>query len=716
MAEINKSISFDGRDIRLKVGLLAPQAGGSVLIESGETSVLVTATRSKGRDGIDFLPLLVDYEERLYAAGRIPGGFWRREGKPPEKVTLTCRLIDRPMRPLFPHWLRDDIQIVATTMSLDELVPPDVLAVTGASIATLIAQIPFMGPMAAVRVGLVGDDFIINPTYREVEVGDLDLVVAGSPDGVIMVEAGANQLPEQDIIEAIDFGYEAVRDLIQAQRELIAELGIEIVTAEQPVVDPTLENFIAKQATQPVQLILAKCEPDKKVRDKALDEVKAELVSSIAALPEDDQVVVAAAANSRVVDSLFKSVTKKLMRQQIIEQGLRVDGRKLDQIRPISCQVGLLPRRVHGCGLFNRGLTQVLSICTLGTPGDAQDLADDLHPEGSKRYIHHYNMPPYSVGETKPMRSPGRREIGHGALAERSLLPVLPSKEEFPYVLRIVSEVLSSNGSTSMGSVCGSTLSLMDAGVPIKKPVSGAAMGLIKEGDQVRILTDIQGIEDFLGDMDFKVAGTDAGITALQMDMKITGLPLETIADAIQQARPARLHILEKMMEAIDQPRTEMSPYAPRLLTIKIEPEFIGLVIGPGGKTIKGITEETGAKVDIEDDGTVTVSAIDQEKAKRAILMVKALTRRLHEGDVYVGRVTRIIPIGAFVEILPGKEGMIHISQLADYRVGKVEDEVGVGDEVVVKIRELDNKGRVNLTRLGIHPDEAAAAREGRND
>ena len=465
-----------------------------------------------------------------------------------------------------------------------------------------------------------------------------------------------------------------------------------------------------------MQLILAQCEPDKKVRDKALDEVKADLVSSIAALPETDQVVVAAAANSRVVDSLFKSVTKKLMRQQIVEQGLRVDGRKLDQVRPISCQVGLLPRRVHGCGLFNRGLTQVLSICTLGTPGDAQDLADDLHPEGSKRYIHHYNMPPYSVGETKPMRSPGRREIGHGALAERSLLPVLPSKEEFPYVLRIVSEVLSSNGSTSMGSVCGSTLSLMDAGVPIKKPVSGAAMGLIKEGDEIRILTDIQGIEDFLGDMDFKVAGTDAGITALQMDMKITGLPLEVIADAIQKARPARLHILEKMMEAIAEPRTEMSPYAPRLLTIKIEPEFIGLVIGPGGKTIKGITEETGAKVDIEDDGTVTVSAIDQEKAKRAILMVQALTRRLHEGDVYVGRVTRIIPIGAFVEILPGKEGMIHISQLADYRVGKVEDEVGVGDEVVVKIRELDNKGRVNLTRLGIHPEEAAAARAGSND
>ncbi len=716
MAEINKSISFDGRDIRLKVGLLAPQAGGSVLIESGETSVLVTATRAKGRDGIDFLPLLVDYEERLYAAGRIPGGFWRREGKPPEKVTLTCRLIDRPMRPLFPSWLRDDIQIVATTMSLDELVPPDVLAVTGASIATLLAKIPFGGPMAAVRVGLVGDDFIINPTYREIEIGDLDLVVAGSPEGVIMVEAGANQLPEQDIIEAIDFGYEAVRDLIQAQRELIAELGIEIVTEEPPVIDKTLENFIADRVTKPVQLILAKGEPDKKNRDTALDEVKSEVVTAIKELPEADPIVIAAAANSRVVDGLFKSVTKKLMRQQIIEQGVRVDGRKLDEVRPISCQVGLLPKRVHGSGLFNRGLTQVLSICTLGTPGDAQDLADDLHPEGSKRYMHHYNMPPYSVGETKPMRSPGRREIGHGALAERAMLPVLPSKEQFPYVLRVVSEVLSSNGSTSMGSVCGSTLSMMDAGVPISKPVSGAAMGLIKEGDEVRILTDIQGIEDFLGDMDFKVAGTDVGITALQMDMKIAGLPLETIAEAINKAKPARAHILAKMLESIGQPRPEMSPYAPRLLTIRIEPEFIGLVIGPGGKTIKGITEETGAKVDIEDDGTVTVSALDQEKAKRAIQMVKALTRRLNQGDVYVGRVTRIIPIGAFVEILPGKEGMIHISQLADYRVGKVEDEVGVGDEVVVKIRELDNKGRLNLTRLGISPEEAAAAREGRGE
>jgi polyribonucleotide nucleotidyltransferase len=711
MVELDKSISFDGRDIRLKVGLLAPQAGGSVLIQSGDTAVLVTATRAAGREGIDFLPLLVDYEERLYAAGRIPGGFLRREGRPPEKVTLISRLIDRPLRPLFPSWLRDDIQIVATTMSMDEQVPPDVLAVTGASIAVLQAKIPFYGPMAAVRVGLVGDDFIINPTYKEIEAGDLDLVVAGSPEGVIMVEAGANQLPEQDIIEAIDFGYEAVRDLIQAQRELLAQLGIEVVVEEPPPEDPTLEQFVRDRASDQIKEILTKFDRDKNERDAALDEIKeSSVVAALAELSEEDPVRVAATAD-KAIDKTFKSLTKQLMRRQIIEEGVRVDGRKLDEVRPVSCQVGLLPRRVHGSGLFNRGLTQVLSTATLGTPGDAQKL-DDLNPEEDKRYLHHYNFPPYSVGETKPMRSPGRREIGHGALAERAIVPVLPPQEDFPYVLRVVSEVLSSNGSTSMGSVCGSTLALMDAGVPITKPVSGAAMGLIKEGDEVRILTDIQGIEDFLGDMDFKVAGTDTGITALQMDMKITGLSIDVIAKAIQQARPARLQILEKMLATIDKPRDEMSPFAPRLLTFKIDPEMIGLVIGPGGKTIKGITEQTGAKVDIEDDGTITVSAVEGEKAKKALNIIQGMTRKLNEGDVYVGRVTRIIPIGAFVEVLPGKEGMIHISQLADYRVGKVEDEVAVGDEVVVKVREIDNKGRLNLTRLGIHPDEAAAARE----
>lgn len=710
MVETEKSISFDGRDIRLKVGLFAPQAGGSVLIQSGDTAVLVTATRAQAREGIDFLPLLVDYEERLYAAGRIPGGFLRREGRPPEKAILTSRLVDRPLRPLFPQWLRDDIQVVATTLSMDERVPPDVLAVTGASIAVLLAKIPFNGPMAAVRVGLVGDDFIINPTYNEIESGDLDLIVAGSPDGVVMVEAGANQLPEQDVIEAIDFGYEAVRDLIQAQRELLSELGIEMVQETAPEVDSTLENFIRDRAADRIKEILRRFEPDKNVRDAALDEVKESVVAAIAEMAETDPIRVAAAADPKALSNTFKDITKTLMRRQVIEDGVRVDGRKLDEVRPISCRTGVLPSRVHGSGLFNRGLTQVMSVATLGTPGDAQEL-DDLHPDEQKRYLHHYNFPPFSVGETRPMRSPGRREIGHGALAERAIVPVLPNQGEFPYVIRVVSEVLSSNGSTSMGSVCGSTLALMDAGVPISKPVSGAAMGLIKEGDEVRILTDIQGIEDFLGDMDFKVAGTDSGITALQMDMKITGLPLEVIAKAIEQARPARIHILDRMLSAINEPRKDLSPYAPRLLTIKIDPDLIGMIIGPGGKTIKGITEETGAKIDIDDDGTVTISAVDGEKAKRARNIIQGMTRKLNAGDVYAGKVTRIIPIGAFVEFLPGKEGMIHISQLAEYRVGKVEDEVAVGDEVIVKVREIDNRGRVNLTRLGIHPDEAAAAR-----
>ena len=711
MQEFEKTISFGGRDIHLRGGLLAPQAGGAVLVQSGETTVLVTATRSTGRQGIDFLPLLVDYEERLYAAGRIPGGFLRREGRPPERATLICRLIDRPMRPLFPQWLRDDIQIVATTLSMDEQVPPDVLAATGASIAVLLAKIPFYGPMAVVRVGLVGDDFIINPTYKEVETGDLDLVVAGSPDGVIMVEAGANQLPEADIIEAIDFGYEVVQDLIKAQLELIKELGIEVVTEIEPEADPTLETFVVEQTTAAVKDVLKQFELSKPDRDIKLDAIKDELAATIETLADDHPAKLAVAANGKALGTTYKAVTKKMMRQQIISDNVRVDGRKLDEVRPISCRVGLLPKRVHGTGLFQRGLTQVLSVATLGTPGDAQ-MMDDLHPDNDKRYLHHYNFPPYSVGETRPMRSPGRREIGHGALAERALVPVLPSTAEFPYVIRVVSEILSSNGSTSMGSVCGSTLSLMDAGVPITKPVSGAAMGLIKEGDEVRILTDIQGIEDFLGDMDFKVAGTDTGITALQMDMKITGLPLQVIADAINQAKPARLHILDKMLAAIDKPRTELSPYAPRLISFKIDPEMIGMVIGPGGKKIKAITEQTGAKVDISDDGTVTVSAIAGEKALQAKALIESIVFKPAAGDVFAGKVTRVIPIGAFVEFMPGQEGMVHISQLADYRVAKVEDEVNVGDEVIIKVREIDGRGRINLTRLNIHPDEAAAARE----
>jgi polyribonucleotide nucleotidyltransferase len=703
-----QSISFDGREIRLITGRFAPQAGGSVMIECGDTAVLVTATRSTPREGIDFLPLICDYEERLYAAGRIPGSFMRRESRPPERATLIARLIDRPMRPLFPSWMRDDLQIVATCMSLDERVPPDVLAVTGASMATLLARIPFHGPMAAVRVGLLGDDFVLNPSYREIERSDLDLVVAGTPAGVVMVEAGANQLPEGDVIEAIDFGYEAVGELIKAQMNVLKELGIEQVLPEEKADDPILPSFLENECGSSIADVLQQFTQTKAERDSKLDAIKAQVSEKIQALKEDDAIRIAVSSNSKVLGNTYKGLTKKLMRQQILKDGKRVDGRNLDEVRPISAAAGVLPKRVHGSALFQRGLTQVLSTATLGTPSDAQEM-DDLNPSNEKTYLHHYNFPPYSVGETKPMRSPGRREIGHGALAERAIVPVLPPKENFPYVLRVVSECLSSNGSTSMGSVCGSTLALMDAGVPLKAPVSGAAMGLIKEGSEVRILTDIQGIEDFLGDMDFKVAGTEKGITALQMDMKITGLEVSSVAEAIQQARPARLHILEKMLEAIEKPREGLSPHAPRLLSFRIDPELIGTVIGPGGRTIKGITERTNTKIDIEDGGIVTIASHDGAAAEEAQRIIEGLTRRVSEGETFSGAVTRIIPIGAFVEILPGKEGMIHISQLSEARVEKVDDVVKVGDQVTVRVREIDNRGRINLTLRGVPQDNGAA-------
>ncbi|NBP98969.1 MAG: polyribonucleotide nucleotidyltransferase, partial [Synechococcaceae bacterium WB6_3A_227] len=673
-------------------------------IECGDTSVLVTSTRASAREGIDFLPLTCDYEERLYAAGRIPGSFFRREARPPERAVLTCRLIDRPIRPLFPNWLRDDLQIVATCLSLDERVPPDVLAVTGASLATLIAKIPFHGPMAAVRVGLLGDDFILNPSFREIERSELDLVVAGTPDGVVMVEAGARQLPEQDMIEAIDFGYEAVGELIRHQSDILAAMGIEQVKGEEPKEDKTVPNYLSKQCSKEIGKVLAQFSLSKGERDAQLDAIKTKATEAVAALGDSDPVKAAIGSNSKLMANSFKALTKTMMRAQILEQGKRVDGRELDQVREISAAVSVLPKRVHGSGLFQRGLTQVLSTATLGTPSDAQEM-DDLNPTNEKHYFHHYNFPPYSTGETKPMRSPGRREVGHGALAERALIPVLPSKESFPYVLRVVSECLSSNGSTSMGSVCGSTLALMDAGVPLVAPVSGAAMGLIKEGEEVRILTDIQGIEDFLGDMDFKVAGTEKGITALQMDMKITGLDVPTIAKAINQARPARLHILAKMLEAIEKPRDVMSPHAPRLLSFRIDPELIGTVIGPGGRTIKGITERTNTKIDIEDTGIVTVASHDGAAAEEAQKIIEGLTRRISEGEVFQGHVTRVIPIGAFVEILPGKEGMIHISQLSESRVEKVEDVVNVGDQVTVRVREIDNRGRINLSLRGVPQD-----------
>jgi len=697
----NKSITFDGREIRLTTGLYAPQANGSVMIECGDTSLLVTATKTEKKETADFLPLICDYEEKLYAAGRIPGGFMRREGRPPERATLISRLIDRPMRPLFPSWMRDEIQIVASCLSLDERVPADVLAVTGASIATLLGEIPFYGPMAAVRVGLIGDDFILNPSYREIEKGDLDIVVAGSPDGIVMIEAGANQLSEQDTIEGIDFGYEAVTELIKSQEDLLKDLGIKQIKPSDPEEDKTLPTYLEKNCSKAIDLVLKKFDQSKEERDLELEKIKLDTQGKIESLKDDNQLKLLLSENDKLLNSDFKKLTKKLMRSQIINDGKRVDGRDLDEVRKITAAAGILPKRVHGSALFQRGLTQVLSTTTLGTPSDAQEM-DDLNPSTEKTYLHHYNFPPYSVGETRPMRTPGRREIGHGALAERAITPVLPGKETFPYVLRVVSEVLSSNGSTSMGSVCGSTLSLLDAGVPLKAPVSGTAMGLIKEDKEVRILTDIQGIEDFLGDMDFKVAGTDKGITALQMDMKITGLPVSVISDAIKKARPARLHILEKMQEAIDKPQESLSPHAPRLLSFRIDPELIGTVIGPGGRTIKGITERTNTKIDIEDGGIVTIASHDGAAAEEAQKIIEGLTRKVHEGEIFSGVVTRIIPIGAFVEILPGKEGMVHISQLSEARVERVEDVVRQGDEVTVRVREIDSRGRINLTLRGV--------------
>jgi len=605
------------------------------------------------------------------------------------------------MRPLFPAWMRDEIQIVASCLSLDERVPADVLAVTGASIATLLAEIPFYGPMAAVRVGLIGDDFILNPSYREIEKGDLDIVVAGSPDGIVMIEAGSNQLSEQDTIEAIDFGYEAVTELIKAQETLLKELGIKQIKPTEPETNEALIKYLEKNCSKSITQILKNFDFSKEERDIELEKIKADTFTKIENLKDDNEVKVIIDENAKSLDSDFKKVTKRLMRDQILKDGKRVDGRNLDEVRKITSSAGVLPKRVHGSALFQRGLTQVLSTTTLGTPSDAQEM-DDLNPSTEKTYIHHYNFPPYSVGETRPMRTPGRREIGHGALAERAIIPVLPGKETFPYVLRVVSEVLSSNGSTSMASVCGSTLSLLDAGVPLKAPVGGTAMGLIKEGKEIRILTDIQGIEDFLGDMDFKVAGTEKGITALQMDMKITGLPVSVISDAINKARPARLHILEKMIEAIEKPNETLSPHAPRLLSFRIDPELIGTVIGPGGRTIKGITERTNTKIDIEDGGIVTIASHDGAAAEEAQKIIEGLTRKVHEGEIFPGVVTRIIPIGAFVEILPGKEGMIHISQLSEARVERVEDVVRQGDEVTVRVREIDSRGRINLTLRGV--------------
>ncbi|HHY14008.1 MAG TPA: polyribonucleotide nucleotidyltransferase [Thermoanaerobacterales bacterium] len=676
-----------GRDLIVKTGRLAQQANGSVLISYGDTTVLITATASKEpREDVDFFPLTVDYEERLYAVGKIPGGFIKREGRPSEKAILSARLIDRPIRPLFPDGFRNDVQIISTVLSVDQDNLPDITAINGTSLALCISDIPFAEPIGAVDVGLVNGEFVINPNCEQREISKLRLVVAGTKDAILMVEAGANEVSENKILEAIMFGHDEIQKIVEFQEKIIGEIGKEKMKFDSPKTNQEIIDAVKEYAEG--SLIKAIKNSDKLSREDNIDLVyKNALEHFEDVFPEKNKEV------KNILDTLLREQVRKM----IIEEGIRPDNRSVKEIRPITCDVGVLPR-THGSGVFTRGQTQVLTVATLGAMGDVQVL-DGLGIEEFKRYMHHYNFPPYSVGETRFLRGPGRREIGHGALAERALDPMIPTEEEFPYTIRLVSEVTSSNGSSSMASVCGSTLSLFDAGVPIKAPVAGIAMGLMKEGDKTAILSDIQGMEDFLGDMDFKVAGTEKGITAIQMDIKVDGLPEEILAEALEQARKGRLYILEKMNKVIDQPRPNLSPYAPRIITLKIDPDKIRDVIGPGGKTINKIIAETGVKIDIEDDGRIYIASVDEESAKTAEKLVEELTRDVEVGCTYLGKVMRTTNFGAFVEILPGKEGLVHISKLEKTRVEKVEDVVKVGDEVLVKVTDIDNQGRINLSR-----------------
>jgi polyribonucleotide nucleotidyltransferase len=694
--------TLDGQEIEMTFGKYAGQANSSVLVQCGGTTVLVMATMSKkAREGIDFFPLLVDYEEKLYAVGRVPGSFMRREGRGSENAILSGRLIDRSIRPLFPNGFRNDVQVVAYVLSSDQQVQPDVLAMVGASAALVTSDIPFSGPVAGVRVGRIDGEWIVNPTFSEIEESDMDLVVAGTADAVMMVEAGINIVPEDEVLDGIAVGWDAVKELCEWQEQIIKEIGKAKLDVSNVELEPRMVSFLEGYMDRMTTVMQ---NPDKAARSSAVEAVNEEITNALAALPEGDELRELVMANPKLIADGLYWIEKKTLRKLVTEKGIRIDGRKLNEIRAISVEVGVLPR-THGTGLFRRGQTQVLSVATLGSTGDAQKI-DSIDPIASKRYMHHYNFPGFSVGEVKPQRGPGRREIGHGALAERAILPVLPSAEEFPYALRVVSEVLESNGSTSMASTCGSTLALMDAGVPLKAPVAGIAMGLIKEGERFAVLTDIQGIEDHLGDMDFKVTGTKEGITALQMDIKIHGISLEIMETALEQALQARLFILDKMTAVMPEPRSEMSPYAPRIITLKINPDKIGALIGPGGKNIKKIVEETGVKIDIEDDGSVFITTADAEAARKATAAVGRFTREAEVGGIYKGKVTRLMNFGAFVEIMPGKEGLVHISQLAPERVAKVEDVVKVGDEVVVKVVEIDNQGRVNLTIKGVNAEE----------
>lgn len=701
-----------GRELTIETGRIAKQASGAVLVRYGDTVMLCTATASaEPREGIDFFPMTVDYEERLYAVGKIPGGFIKREGRPTEKAILAARLTDRPCRPLFPKGFRNAVHIVSTVLSVDQDSPPEVLSICGASAALSISNIPFAGPIAAVVVGWVDGKPVINPNQAESAASRLHLVVASTRDAIMMVEAGAHELTEEEILEAIMSGHEANKQIVDLQDKMVAEIGREKMTVKTFEPDAGIAEqvraFSAERVKEAVRTI------EKQAREAAIDAVRNETAAHFAELfPENDKDV-------RVT---FDSLVKETMRTMIITENLRPDGRKSDEIRPITCEVSILPR-THGSGLFTRGQTQVLNVCTLGAPGEVQRL-DGLGLEESKRYMHHYNFPPYSVGEAGFMRGASRRDIGHGALAERALVPVLPSEEEFPYTIRLVSEVVESNGSTSMGSVCGSTLSLMDAGVPIKKPVSGVAMGLIKEGDGLAILSDIQGMEDFLGDMDFKVAGTKDGITALQMDIKISGLSREILARALDQAKKGYMHIMDRMVEAIPEPRAELSRYAPRIITMQIHPDKIRDVIGPGGKMINKIVAETDADIDIEPDGTIYIAAVSPDSGKKAQQMIEALTKDVEPGEVYMGKVTRVEKYGAFVEILPGKDGLVHISRLAHERVEKTEDVVNIGDEIPVKVIGIDDRGRIDLSRRAAIPnaqgemveEEAPQRREERRD
>lgn len=683
-------VTVGDQTITFETGKLAAQAGGSVTVRHGESIVFAAATMGGLREGIDFFPLTVEYEERMYASGKIPGSFFRREGKPSEDAILTGRLTDRPLRPLFNQEMRNEVQVILFTLSADEIHPLDILAINAASAALMISDIPWGGPVGAVRIGKVNGEFIVNPTFAQIDVSDLDLRIAGTKDAILMVEAGANELPESEMLKALEFGHKSLLPLIAAQEKMAAEIGKAKRVIETAAKDEALVRKVEDRITSPLTALLDAPHTKAELYD-GVDELEAAAVAEIAG--EDESLV-------KPVKAAFEETYKTIVRNRILDEGKRPDGRSLKQIRPIWCEVGTSPR-AHGSGLFTRGETQVITLATLGTPKEAQEI-DTLSPNDTKRYIHHYNFPPYSTGEVKQLRGQSRREIGHGALAERALVPVIPAEKDFPYTLRLVSEVLASNGSSSMASVCGSTLALMDAGVPIKAPVAGVAMGLVKEGDTFQVLTDIQGLEDHLGDMDFKVAGTEKGITALQMDIKIKGITPEIMGTALAQAKEARQSILGEITSTIPEPRESLKPHAPRITIIKVAVEKIGAIIGPGGKNIRALQEETGTKIDIADDGTVYIAAVDGVGETIARERIEAMTETPTIGRIYTGKVVRIADFGAFVEIMPNIDGMVHISQLDSERVEKVEDIVSLGDELTVMVIDIDPAGKIRLSRQAV--------------